>query len=346
MTNCHQVVVCAIAVLIAVMATSPLYAESHPFMAEYAKEEPVLRKQYFNNVRSKVSVVAYNDSKRDGSIYTRVVFTTITDGKSCRSNFDTHRLTDDKKQQGGVMWYGFEAYDLLKQPAPPYEMTGHKSSIEPSPMIDGMLSYTYIFVPFSLNGNFPFSSHVQSFTKQNDTKGYHFALESADRVRRGDYDAIRVVISFGRPVIRTTTYLDAGNHMAFREYEADGVFDIPTRTKLPIKQAGELTYAPGPDGYPIPKEYKEWFVHPDGRKVPKVTVTWEEFVRYTPAADDFDLEKQFGIKRLPPPAGLSEAMFAGSGRSWRWLYAVAAVLALVTGGLVVVARRRRSATAT
>jgi hypothetical protein len=70
-------------------------------MAEYAKEEPVLRKQYFNNVRSKVSVVAYNDSKRDGSIYTRVVFTTITDGKSCRSNFDTHRLTDDKKQQGG-----------------------------------------------------------------------------------------------------------------------------------------------------------------------------------------------------------------------------------------------------
>ena len=210
-------------------------------------------------------------------------------------------------------------------------------------MIDGMLSYTYIFVPFSLNGNFPFSSHVQSFTKQNDTKGYHFALESADRVRRGDYDAIRVVISFGRPVIRTTTYLDAGNHMAFREYEADGVFDIPTRTKLPIKQAGELTYAPGPDGYPVPKEYKQWYVYPDGRQVPRLEVTWLEFSPYTPTADDFDLEKQFGVTPPvePPPAEppVPEEL------SWRGLYAVAAVVARLAGwGVAVVRRRRRLAT--
>jgi len=61
-----------------------------------------------------------------------------------------------------------------------------------------------------------------------------------------------------------------------------------------------------------------------------------EYVKYTPTADDFDLEKQFGVKPLPYGG-------AAAGRSKSWLYAVAGVLAAVTVGLVAAARRRRSA---
>ncbi len=247
------------------------------------------------------------------------------------------------------MWYGFEAYAVDKQTvaAAPYKLTGHKSSPKASAQVDGMLVCSYIFAPLSLKGDLPLSTHFKVMTRQAELHSYHFALESVDRLRHNGYDAVRVVTSAGDPAIRTTAYLDAGNHMAFREYESDGLLELPALRKLPIKTAGVLTYAPGPDGYPIPKEYKEWFIHPDGRKVPKVEVTWDEFSRYTPTADDFDLEKQFGIKRLPPPPGAVDApeRFAGKtpGRSWWWLYAVAAALALVTAGLVVAARRRRRA---
>ena len=348
MLCCYKVFI-TIMVISATVGLTPAtsLADEHPFMREYNREEPALLKQYFTNVRSKVSIVGYGDEKRQGVLTHRIKFTTVSDGKSCRANSDAHRLSDGVKDTGGVMWYGFEAYDFERRSGPNYKLTDHKSSADTDadPHIDGLVVYSYIFAPFSLDAGLPFSKFVRVMTRQKDRRGYHFAIESVERLRRGDYDAVRVVTSKGDPAIRTTTYLDAGNHFAFREYESDGIMEMPSRAKLPIKQAGELSYAPGPDGYPIPRTFKEWFVHPDGRKVPKVTVTWEEFARYTPAADDFDLEKQFGIKRLPPPAGLSEAMLRGTGRSWRWLYAVAAVLALVTGGLVVVARRRRSAPA-
>jgi hypothetical protein len=345
MIRIRHIIVSSILITVVVLLTiGRSFAGDHPFRAEYAGHEVVLRKQYFTNIRTKTSVIAYNDSKRDGSLVIRLKFTTITDGKSCRSDLESHRIAENLKRKGSILWYGFEAYNTELQPDSQHTLVNHKSSAKASPQVDGMLHSSFIFAPLSYKGDLPFLNLIDVMTEQNDTRGYHFAVESVTRVRRKGYDAVQVITSSGSPPTRTTAYLDAGNHMAFREYESDGVFDIPTRSKLPIKQAGELTYTPGPEGYPIPKEYKEWFVHPDGRKVPKVTVTWEEFARYTPAADDFDLEKQFGIKRLPPPAGLSDAMLTGrAGRSWRWLYAVAAVLALVTGGLVVIARRRRSA---
>jgi hypothetical protein len=133
--------------------------------------------------------------------------------------------------------------------------------------------------------------------------------------------------------------------MAFREYESDSLFDV-RRGDLPIGHAGELTYTPGPDRYPVPKEYKQWYVHADGRKVPQIEVTWLEFARYTPTADDFDLEKQYGLKRVTPPIEPPAEPPVPEELSWRGLYAAAAVVALLAGWWIAVVRRRRRLAAT
>ena len=326
-------------------ATGLAHADGTPFLAEYAVHEVQLRKQYFTNVRSKISILGYNDSTRDGGLTHRITYTTIADGNSCRATFDTHRLIEDTKHHGGIMWSKDEAYYLEQQPDFTYELSERKSLKHGRARVDNSIVGSYIFAPFSMTGGLSLSTHVEVMMRQSKSLYSPFEIESATRVRRNGYDAVRIVTSsgFGQSESTTTTYLDAGNHMAFREYESDSLLDIRSRAYIPIKQAGELTYAPGPDGYPVPKEYKQWYVYPDGRQVPRLEVTWLEFSPYTPTADDFDLEKQFGVTPPvePPPAEppVPEEL------SWRGLYAVAAVVALLAGwGVAVVRRRRRLAT--
>ena len=70
-------------------------------------------------------------------------------------------------------------------------------------------------------------------------------------------------------------------------------------------------------------------------------IEYLEFSRYTPTADDFDLEKQFGVKPLPPP-GTTAANAAGTAASrlWRWLYIAAGVLGVIALALIAYRWRR------
>jgi hypothetical protein len=114
----------------------------------------------------------------------------------------------------------------------------------------------------------------------------------------------------------------------------------------PIRRVTEVTYGPPTEnGLPFPKAVKGWFIMPDGKRHPMTDIEFNEYRRYTPTADELDMEKQFGVKPLPSgprpslPGGGPAARVAG------WLYAAAGALVLVTAGLVVVARRRRAAAA-
>ena len=109
-----------------------------------------------------------------------------------------------------------------------------------------------------------------------------------------------------------------------------------TRNKRPIKLASRLTYRPSDEGFPLPWKFETWNVLPDGTRVPQSLSEVTEYAKYTPRADDFDLEKQFGVTppvepEPPVPVELSR----------RGLYAATAVVALLAGWGVAVARRRR-----
>ena len=137
-------------------------------------------------------------------------------------------------------------------------------------------------------------------------------------------------------------YLDPANDLAFLGFESDGIDDFKTRKKGPIKFAGRLTYRPSDEGFPLPWKFETWNLLPDGTRVPQSSAEVTEYEKYTPTADDFDLEKQFGVT---PPIETPAETPVPEELSWRGLYAVAAVVALLAGwGVGVVRRRRRLAT--
>ena len=138
--------------------------------------------------------------------------------------------------------------------------------------------------------------------------------------------------------INSTIYLDPTNDYAYLGFDSDGSYDPVTREKGAVKMMGRLTYRPSAEGFPLPVKLEIWYILPSGKQLLQSATEISLYVKYTPTADDFDLEKQFGVKPLPLPGNA-----AAAGRSWWWLYAVAGVLAAVTVGLVVVARRRRAA---
>jgi len=141
--------------------------------------------------------------------------------------------------------------------------------------------------------------------------------------------------------VNSTIYLDPANDYAYLGFDSDGSPDQKTAGKKgAVKMTGRLTYRPSVEGFPLPVKLEVWYILPNGKRLPQSVTEISSYEKYTPTADDFDLEKQFGDKPLPLP-GSAAALAAG--RSWWWLYAVAGVLAAVTVGLVVVARRRRAA---
>lgn len=314
------------------------------FMTRYREAESHLTRHYLSGYRILIDGVSYDQIKRNGTRVSESEYKIVTDSRAIQYRVTSGLLDTKTTYSGGGMWYGFESYSLdLKPAGGTFALREHKSHTKSHAAVDDLIGYCRVFAPLSWRNRRRLSVHLDTMADQA-RRGYEFRFVSADPVRRDGYDAVRVVTDTGSPTVRTTTYLDAGNHLAFREFEDDGMMDVPSRKKLPIKTSGVLTYKPGPNGYPVPAEYKEWYTYPDGRTVPKSEAVWRTFEKYTPTADDFDLEKQFGIKRLPPPAGLvTDPTPPGTARSWWWLYAVAAALAAVTAGLVWYARRRRAA---
>jgi hypothetical protein len=166
--------------------------------------------------------------------------------------------------------------------------------------------------------------------------------------------AIAVKVRCSSLDLVSTTYVDPANDYAALGFETETAIDdrvgVKPTTKPPIRREGVLTYTPSAEGVPLPTKYEFWFVLPDGRKQPQGVVEFLEYTRYTPTADDFDLEKQFGVKPPPEPSPttetpgvpVSEPSHAGVAgwRSW-WPTAVASVVVVLI--MLLLAFRRRAA---
>ena len=102
----------------------------------------------------------------------------------------------------------------------------------------------------------------------------------------------------------------------------------------------EFDYVPSAEGFPLPKRTRATIKYKDGTSVKAYDVEFLSYERYVPTADDFKLEKEYG---LVTPAFVPTATSIGlapAGRRW-WPWAVLAVGAVLGVVAVAVARRSR-----
>jgi hypothetical protein len=139
------------------------------------------------------------------------------------------------------------------------------------------------------------------------------------------------------------SYVDATNFLMLREV-TKRTLDYKLRKMVDVEQVTDYTYTPNPGGIPFPKSVKGWYVEANGKKLPMTDVEYTEYKRYTPNADEVDMEKQFGISPLPlPPRPELPAAARGATpgtKISRWLYVSAALFAILSAVIVIRARRR------
>jgi hypothetical protein len=176
------------------------------------------------------------------------------------------------------------------------------------------------------------------------------AKPGESKISRVDYKGmpcIRIEISrvLDGMVVTVTVYLDAVHYVVLRE-EATHRFDYQKRTYVPTKKNKEIVYTMTPDGIPFPKSVKGWYDEPNGKRIPFADVEFTEYRRYTPTADEVDMEKQFGLQPLPlpprpelPPA--SRKTTVGT-KLARLLYGIAALFAAITVALIFRRRKTKS----
>ncbi len=335
----HNPLTIALAAVIALFALSePAPAsEESDFLAEYAKHEPQLYEQYVKNRRIKVEVTGYGKFEPTGVREGQAEDTIVSRGDAFRANSKMSRLDKPEPYKAGAMWFEDEAYRVSQISGTSYKLDEHYPEATRRHQIEDTASRFKLFLPLSFAGGYRVT--------------YYFAmmdsLRNGKQPRHSEVKAFESVVLHGRPAIRvavvdshgatTTSYFDPQNHYAFLEYERDKLFTL--KGYKDGKMAGVMTYVDGPEGFPIPKEYKEWFILPGGKRVPREEVVFTEYERYTPTDDDFDLEKQFGIKpfpKAPKPGKLS------GGRWGRWLWIAGGVLGLTTLVLIALRWRRRS----
>ncbi len=135
----------------------------------------------------------------------------------------------------------------------------------------------------------------------------------------------------------SSTFLDPAMEYATIACETDWKSNSPRGA---YKTYREVEYGPSPDGFPVPKRSRGYAKFKDGTVQKAHDVEFLSYERYVPTADDFKLEKEYGL--VTPafvPTATSIGLAPASRRWWPWVVlAVGAVLAVVAVG---VARRSR-----
>ncbi len=121
------------------------------------------------------------------------------------------------------------------------------------------------------------------------------------RHRNTDCVIVRTEAQSGGGTQAETVYMRLPDYLVIGR-ETQGVFSMNTRKIEPIRKVVEVNYGPPTEnGLPFPTSVKGWLIDQAGKRTPAEDVTFTEYRRYTPTPDELDMEKQFGVKPVPPP---------------------------------------------
>lgn len=333
--------------LLACMATTVTLQAGDDFAARYMKSEPALYERFVHNRKVTTRSKSYKLAGTEAKLFTSGETTTVTSEDSSRQNYWNDEGGDPSKRMiSGGLLLPDDGYGLVQAGGPGQYRIGHQRKAPPDPLDrgPGFNSGSGPMIPLMYYDSLLSAKFGKVLRALNDPTG-PYRLRTIESVRDVTWNgrravAVRMKIPFN---IRNTVYLDPDNHLAFLGFESDGSFDEKAKGKGPVRQTGLVTYAPSKEGYPLPTKFEVWYVLPSGRKLPHVVTEFVEYSRYTPTADDFDLEKQFGVKPLPKPAAGSPATtaIAANSRPGWWLYALAGVFGTVTAGPLAYRRLRK-----
>lgn len=287
-------------------------------------QDKLYRRYVFN--RRVVFNVATNSSVVSSSQLGKPFRSQIISGENASRTNYLVVSTDQATGSGGALMLRDEAYMLQPGDRPgTYKIGAHYPGVVPD-------KYGSAF-PAGCPNMYPLM-YMDAMSHTTMGAMLNYAESGAPDGPQYKLLAVRTTEWQGKPAVEATVrgaldivtkvFLDPANDLAFQGFESDGSYDEKTRKKGPIKIVGRVTYRPSDEGFPLPAKFEHWAVLPDGKRVPQSASEVLEYTKYTPTPDDFDLEKQFGVKPLPAGTGIPVPGQPGTfvppappaGRSW------------------------------
>lgn len=167
---------------------------------------------------------------------------------------------------------------------------------------------------------------------------------------RAKWDNLHGMVEF------SNTYLDPANDYITITAETDWKRDLFTQRES--RSFDEIEYTPSAEGFPLPKFYRRRVQFRDDDMIHKAReVEFLSYERYVPAAEEFQLEKPYGLATPAPvalekplnydipPVGAINAVTPPPLPRWGgpWaVYVVVALFAVVAMAVIVTRRSRRS----
>lgn len=285
-------------------------------------------------VLSEVDVVKIYDS--EGKLKSEIIASTRPDLVG-NTYFNTHD-----------MWYSVVKKDGQ------YSIRDLVSRLDNNKAYFAKLNDRMDFIMSSFNGYSPVE-YVLQIEPTGEQAKYYPSFDSFTSKTWNNRDALELSIHNltvksdpAKRIVDTTSsgkhYYDAKNSMNYlgSEYTTTGdlVYGVPHKRFTQVEYAD----APG-EKFPMPKRFTKHVQFENGPRLLQFEAIFTSYEKYTPDADEFRLEKLFG---LPTPVGPDYKSFIGktstasNGRYW---YLIAAGVT-IAAGMVVILRRRSRTTAT
>ena len=313
----------------AAQAQAPADNRSDPTLREYRAKLPLLVERYSTNRKIRYRITRYVSEpapgQRAGDVALTAVNELITDGQQIKV------VTLESKPEHpevAKFWRPDMRFDISKKGGA-FKIT-EQHSASSNYYSHELLKYNlFAHEPLRAGGN---SVGTPSFF---DTRARSNSIAvTINEVKRSTWK--------GRPCLEVRSRWDnnhgtvevAGTYLDLDHDSITVATETDSKTapdgKKPYQRVEEIEYQPSAEGFPLPKSSRRYLRFDDGTTRTVWEVEYLSYERYTPAAEEFQLEKAYG---LTTPAGVpaesNPALVRPPERRWWPWAAVAAGVVLV-----------------
>ena len=339
-------VACAIASYFLSAGPSPAQApdaSAVAFTKEYRAKLPLLMERYVTNRKIRYRLVRYvmdGEGGRVGDEELSGVNELVTDGQQMKAV--TLECKPERFKDVVQFWRPDMDFNVTRK-AGKYEVTGQRLS--------SSNYYMHEYSRYNFHAHEPVLAGGGSgsgTTSWFDERGHKSVVETvlgAGPATWAGKPCVEVRTKWDNThgiVTLASTYLDPAMDYATVATETDWKPDPPRGA---YKAFSEVEYAPSAEGYPLPKRSRNYIKYKDGPTLKVLDVEYLAYERYTPTADHFALEKDYGlVTPAAVPVKESVGLAPPSRRRW-WPWAMLAAGAALAVAAGLYRRARRPATA-